>query len=186
MYLELSPSDVIIFSIAVASLVGIVVLELIRVVLPDLYAWMADHKQVQKEIREGRVMLERMTAQARDLASQRDRKNAERFRLKSQLSRVEMTLGSLERERVEVWHEIGRQLVGEGLYIAGVNNPKLGDMAKRDFDQAPVIWRYGNRVRVWAPTEHKARTLLATTFPTQEGYNVLDLHALRSSTRSAG
>lgn len=178
MHLELAQSDVIILAIAAACLVGVVVLEMIRFVLPEVYAWIADHEKVKREIREGRALLEKLYQQNQEQAGLRDRRNAERFRLKSQMSRLEMMLAAAEKARAEVWHELGQQVIGDTLFVAKLGNRRLADMAQRDFDSAPVIWRYDNSVRIWAPTEQRARQMLAAEFPSRDGYAVLEINAV--------
>lgn len=175
MYLQLAASDVVILSAAAACLVAIVLLEMLRVVIPDIYEWVADHEKVRREIREGQAMLEKLMARNVEQAAQRDRRNAERFRMKSQLSRLEMTLGAVERDRVEVWHELGTQGVADSLYTARVVNRILADQTSRDFDSAPGIWRYTNNVRVWAAGERQARQALAAEFPADSGYAVQEI-----------
>ncbi|MFV3129383.1 hypothetical protein [Niveispirillum sp. KHB5.9] len=175
MYLELTTSDVVILSGAAACLVAIVLLEMLRVVIPDVYEWVADHDKVRRETREAQAALEKLMAHNREHAAHRDRRNAERFRMKSQLSRLEMTLGAVERDRVEVWHELGRQGVADSLYTGRVANRMLADQAQRDFDSAPTIWRYTNNVRVWAPGERNARQMLATEFPADSGFALQEL-----------
>lgn len=175
MYLELSASDVVILSTAAASLVAAVILELLRVVIPDIYEWVADHQKIRREIGEGQVALARLRDVNRVQGAQRDRRNAERFRMKSQLSRLEMTLAAVERERVEVWHELGQQGVADQLFTARLTNRRLADQSAREFDSAPVIWRYGNNVRVWAPAERVARQMLAAAFPGDDGFLVQDI-----------
>lgn len=177
MYLELAQSDIIIFAIAAACLVGVVVLEMIRFVLPEVYAWIADHEKVKREIREGRVLLEKLQQENKEQAGLRDRRNAERFRLKSQMSRVEMMLVAAEKARAEVWHELGQQMIGDTLFVAKLANRRLADMVQRDFDSAPVVWRYDNAVRIWASTEQRARQMLAAEFPVRDGYSILEFAA---------
>jgi hypothetical protein len=175
MQIELATSDVVILSLAAACLVGVVVLELLRVVVPDIYEWVADHAKIQREIKEARPMLERTLAQNMDQGALRDRRNAERFRMKSQLSRLEMMLMAAERERVQVWHHLGQQAIGDSLFCAKMENRKLADLSAKDFDSAPIIWRYHNQIRVWAPSEHQARLMLTNAFPPQEGFVVREL-----------
>ncbi|OYQ34231.1 hypothetical protein CHU95_12335 [Niveispirillum lacus] len=186
MQLELSTSDIVILSGAAACLVAIVLLEMLRVVIPDIYEWVADHEKVKRETREAQAALEKLLARNRENAAQRDRRNAERFRMKSHVSRLEMTLSAVERDRVEVWHELGRQGVADSLFSAGVANRLLAEQAQRDFDSAPVIWRYTNTVRIWAPGERSARQMLATEFPADSGYAVQDLTYISSSSAGDG
>ena len=181
MQLELSTSDIVVLSGAAACLVAIVLLEMLRVVIPDIYEWVADHHKVKREMREAQVALEKLMARNRENAAQRDRRNAERFRMKSQLARLEMTLGAVERERVEIWHELGRQGVADSLYTARVANRLLADQAQRDFDSAPVIWRYTNNVRIWAPGERSARQMLTTEFPADSGFAVQEVTFVSAS-----
>lgn len=175
MQIELAASDVVILSLAAACLVGTVVLELLRVVLPDIYEWFADHAKVLREIKETGPLLERTLAQNMEQGALRDRRNAERFRLKSQLSRLEVMLTGAERDRVQVWHHLGQQAIGDSLFVARLDNKRLADVSHKDFDSAPVIWRYQNQIRVWAPSEHQARQLLANAYPPQEGYTLREL-----------
>lgn len=181
MYLELSTSDVIILSSAAACLVAIVLLEMLRVVIPDVYEWVADHAKVKRETREGQAALERLMAVNRENAAQRDRRSAERFRMKSQLARLEMTLSAVERDRVEVWHELGRQGVADSLYTARVANRTLADQSGRDFDSAPSIWRYTNNVRIWAAGERPARQMLTAEFSPDSGFAVQELTFVTSA-----
>lgn len=185
MYLELATSDVVILSGAAACLVAMVLLEMLRVVIPDIYEWVADHEKVRRETREGQVALDKLMARNREQAGHRDRRNAERFRMKSQLSRLEMMLGAVERDRVEIWHELGRQGVADSLFTARVTNRMLADKAQRDFDSAPIIWRYTNNVRVWAGNERTVRQMLAMEFPTESGFTLQEL-TLVGSGRTAG
>lgn len=181
MHLELSTSDVVILSASAACLVAIVLLEMLRVVIPDIYEWVADHDKVKREIKEGQAALEKLMARNREQAAHRDRRNAERFRMKSQLARLEMTLGAVERDRVEIWHDLGHQGVADNLYTARVANRILADQAQRDFDSAPVIWRYTNNVRVWAPGERPVRQMLTTEFPPDSGYAVQEVTFVSSA-----
>ncbi|MFV3076426.1 hypothetical protein [Niveispirillum fermenti] len=181
MYLELSAADVVILSTAAASLVAAVILEMLRVVIPDIYEWVADHQKIRREIAEGQVALARLRETNRVQAAHRDRRNAERFRMKSQLSRLEMTLAAVERERVEVWHERGQQGVADQLFTARLANRRLADQSARDFDSAPVIWRYGNNIRVWAPAERVARQMLSAAFPADDGFMILDFASAGST-----
>lgn len=181
MQLELSTSDIVVLSGAAACLVAIVLLEMLRVVIPDIYEWLADHNKVKRETRDAQAALEKLMARNQENAAQRDRRNAERFRMKSQLARLEMTLAAVERDRVEVWHELGRQGVADSLYSARVANRLLADQAQRDFDSAPVIWRYINNVRIWAPGERSARQMLTTEFPADSGFAVQDVTFISAS-----
>lgn len=181
MYLELSTSDTVILSAAAACLVAIVLVEMLRVVIPDVYEWVADHDKVRRETREGQATLEKLMARNREQGAHRDRRNAERFRMKSQLARLEMTLGAVERDRVEVWHELGRQGVADSLYTARVANRILADQSNRDFDSAPTIWRYTNQVRVWAAGERPARQLLVAEFSPDSGFAVQELTFVTSA-----
>jgi hypothetical protein len=171
MYLEIAESDVIILSIAAACLVAAVLLEMLRVILPDLYQWVADHAKVQAEIKTTKRALAATLDKNREMTAVRDRRSAERFRLKSQLSRTEMTLAGLERDRVEVWHELGDPGVGENLYVARVGHRMLADRSQKDFDSAPSIWRYGNAARIWAGNDRSARARLQAAFPAADGYS---------------
>jgi hypothetical protein len=181
MYLDLSTSDVVVLSGAAACLVAIVLVEMLRVVIPDIYEWVADHDKVRRETKEGQAALEKLTARNREQGAQRDRRNAERFRMKSQMARLEMTLAAVERDRVEVWHELGRQGVADNLYTARVANRLLADQSNREFDSAPCIWRYTNNIRIWAAGERPARQILTTEFPTDSGFAVADLTFITSA-----
>lgn len=181
MYLDLSTSDVVVLSGAAACLVAIVLVEMLRVVIPDIYEWVADHDKVKRETKEGQAALEKLMARNREHGALRDRRNAERFRMKSQLARLEMTLAAVERDRVEVWHELGRQGVADNLYTARVANRILGDQSNREFDSAPCIWRYTNNIRIWAAGERPARQMLAAEFPTDSGFAVVDVTFITSA-----
>lgn len=184
MDLQLTASDIVILSAAAACLVAAVLLEMLRVVIPDIYEWVADHNKIKREITAARTSLDRVMAGNREQTALRDRRNAERFRMKSQLSRLEMTVAAVERDRVRVWHELGRQRIADSAYQARIANRKLAEAAARDFDSAPVIWRYANHARVWAPNDRAARLLLATAFPADEGY-VVDQITLADATSGA-
>lgn len=175
MYLQIAESDVIVLSIAAACLVAAVVLELLRLVLPDIYEWAADHAKVRAEIGEAKRHLARTLTSNREQGALRDRRNAERFRLKSQLSRTEMALAALERDRIEVWHELGEPVLGDQLYVGRVGHRQMAATSHKDFDSAPVIWRYGNGVRIWAAQERAARARLHATFPAADGYSTSEL-----------
>jgi len=181
MYLDLSTSDVIVLSGAAACLVAIVLLEMLRVVIPDIYEWVADHDKVRRETKEGQATLEKLMARNREQGALRDRRNAERFRMKSQMARLEMTLAAVERDRVEVWHELGRQGVADNLYTARVANRILADQSNREFDSAPCIWRYTNNIRIWAAGERPARQMLAAEFPADSGFAVADVAFITSA-----
>lgn len=172
MDLHLTASDIVVLSSAAACLVAAVLLEMLRVVIPDIYEWVADHHKIKREIKMARTSLERVMAGNREQTALRDRRNAERFRMKSQLSRLEMTLSTVERDRIQVWHELGHQGVADSAFQVRVANRRLAEAATRDFDSAPVIWRYANHVRVWAPHDRAARMLLNSTFPADQGYVV--------------
>lgn len=185
MYLEIAESDVVILSIAAALLVAAVMLEMLRLIIPDVYEWVADHQKIKREIKEARSTLEKLLARNQDQAAVRDRKNAERFRLKSQLSRAEVTLGALIRERVEVWHELGEQVVGDQLYIARVLHRLNADKSAKDFDSAPLIWRFTNNVRIWAQGERAARARLHAAFPAAEGYSTSEITLVQGASKPA-
>lgn len=178
MVLEIDASDVVILSIAAATLVAAVMLEMMRVIIPDVYEWAADHQKVKAEIAEAKKSIEKITLLNRERAAVRDRKNAERFRLKSILSRTEMTLAALEKERVEVWHDVGEQVIGDTLYLVRVANRAAADRSQRDFDLAPMIWRYTNTVRIWAPNEKTARARLQAAFTADDGYSSSEMVSL--------
>lgn len=175
MVLELMDSDVVILSVAAAALTAAVLMEMLRVVIPDIYEWLADYRKVRQEIRETEQALNRLLTANMEQAALRDRRNAERFRLKSNFSRIEMQLQTLERDRTEFWHELGEQSLGENLYTARVLHRGFADLSTRDFDSAPVIWRHTNNVRIWAPSDRQARQRLMTAFPSEAGYSTSEV-----------
>lgn len=175
MFAQLSTSDVVVLTAAVACVASAGVVEMLRVIVPDVYEWLADHRKVKREIRENQATAEKLIARNREQAAIRDRRNAERFRMKSQLARLEMTLAAVERDRVEVWHELGQQGVADQLFTSRVANRRIAEQSTRDFDSAPSIWRYTNNVRIWAPADRPARQLLAAEFPSESGYAIQEL-----------
>ena len=182
MFAQLSTSDVVVLSVAAACVAAAGVLEMLRVVIPDIYEWVADHRKVKREIKENQAAAEKLLVRNSEQAALRDRRNAERFRMKSQLVRLQMTLAAAEREQVEVWHELGQQGVADSLFSSRVANRRIAEQSTRDFDSAPSIWRYTNNVRVWASGERAARQLLMTEFPSDSGFALQDL-TLVSQTR---
>lgn len=186
MNMQLAASDVIILSGAAACLVAVVLLEMLRVIIPDVYEWVADHNKIKREIKDAKANLDKTLARNAENGALRDRRNAERFRMKSQLSRLEMTLGAVERDRVEVWHELGQQVLGDSLFTARAANRRLADLTTKDFDSAPCIWRYSNQIRIWAGSERAARQMLATEFPADAGFAVTDIMAVAGGRSGAG
>ncbi|WP_119678981.1 hypothetical protein [Indioceanicola profundi] len=172
MYLQIADSDVVVLSLAAACLAAAIVMELLRIVLPDIYEWIADYAAIKVEITRTRNLTVRTLEGNRRQAVLRERRNAERFRLKSKLSRTEMTLAALESDRVEVLHELGEAALGSQLFIARVSHRRFADASHKDFDSAPCIWRYGNVVRIWASQERAARSMLQSAFPAAKGYSV--------------
>lgn len=185
MDLHLTTSDIVVLSAAAACLVAAALLEMLRVVIPDIYEWVADHEKIKRETKAARTSLERVLADNREQTAVRDRRNAERFRMKSQLSRLEMMLAAVERDRIQIWHELGRQGIADGVYQARVSNRRLAETAARDFDSAPVIWRYANHIRVWAPSDRAARLLITDAFPAGDGYGVEDVVQMRPGAGAA-
>jgi hypothetical protein len=175
MYIAFDTSDIITLSIAAACLVAAVTLELLRVIIPDIYEWFADHRKVREEILDAKRNIEKLTARNREQGASHDRKNAERFRLKSTLSRAEVALSQLERERFEVWHELGESTVADQLFVCKVYNRLLADKSQRDADGAPAIWRFGSSVRIWAQQDRAARSRLQSVFPQQENFSFGEL-----------
>lgn len=167
---RITDSDVVIFAIAAGCMVAVVIVELLRFAITDIYEWIADYRSVLRETKEARSSIERFSATSRDLIVIRDRKNAERFRLKSSLSRWEMERAGLERARIEFWHELGQRTIGDQPFVARVQNRPMADQSLRAYDSAPVIWRYGNQVRIWAQSERMAQHMLTTAFPPMDGY----------------
>jgi len=186
MFLAIDHSDVVILSIAAACMAAAAILELLRVVIPDVYEWAADHHKIRSEIRQTRSAIEKTLENTRQLAALRDRRNAERFRLKSTLNRNEMQLATLERERLDIWHELGEPVVGETLFIARVSHRIKADRASKDFDSAPVTWRFTNLVRIWAANDRQARVKLQEAFPAAEGYSTSDVAPVQGPQKSPG
>ena len=170
MVLELDASDVVILSLSAACCAAAILIEALRFVIPEIYEWMAGHDRVRLETLEARRTAESLLARNREQAALRDRRNAERFRLKASLGRVEVALACVEKERIEIWHDLGDQTVADTLFLARVTNRQAGERAQRDFDLAPFIWRYTNTIRIWAANDRIARAYLEQCYPKDDGY----------------
>ncbi|HYC01755.1 MAG TPA: hypothetical protein VED40_00590 [Azospirillaceae bacterium] len=170
MVLELDASDVVILSLAAACCAAAILIEALRFVIPEIYEWVAGHDRVRLETVEARKTAEALLIRNREQAALRDRRNTERFRLKASLGRVELALAAVEKERIEIWHDLGDQTVADTLFLARVTNRQAAEKAQRDFDLAPFVWRYTNNVRIWAVNDKVARAYLEQCYPKDEGY----------------
>ncbi|MEA1651508.1 hypothetical protein UAJ10_21145 [Nitrospirillum sp. BR 11164] len=175
--MQVAQSDLVVLSVAGAVVAAIALLEVLRLVIVDIYEWAAKYRRIKYEIQQTRRTTENLWATNRANAALRDRRNAERFRLNTILHRMEQEREELERRRVEVWHEVGDATLDDQLYLADLNNRSLMERAAAGMEEICPIWRYTHRVRVWAGNERQARSRLLLAFSPKDGFSVNNLRA---------
>jgi hypothetical protein len=173
--LGLAFSDTVILSIAAACFLGTLLMEGLRLVMPSLYEWASDHVRIKNDIVAIRDFIMKVRDENRQRRQHRDRRNSEKMALKAQLAQLELALNAAEKEMVEVWHELGVQSVGEGQFQAAITNRRWAERSAKDFDSVPVIWRYVNRVRIFAANDVTARQMLSLEFPIEDGFVVHEM-----------
>ncbi|WP_044562648.1 hypothetical protein [Azospirillum sp. B4] len=175
--MQVAQSDLVVLSVAGAVLAAIALLEVLRLVITDIYEWAAKYRSIKYEIHQTRRTTENLWAQNRASAILRDRRNSERFRLNTILHRMEQECEDLERRRVEVWHEVGDATLDDQLYLADLTSRSLMERAAAGAEDICPIWRYTHRARIWAGNERQARSRLLLAFSPKDGFTINNLRA---------
>ncbi|TWB35902.1 hypothetical protein [Nitrospirillum pindoramense] len=175
--MQVAQSDLVVLSVAGAVLAAVALLEVLRLVIVDIYEWAAKYRWIKYEIQQTRRTTENLWAQNRANAMVRDRNNAERFRLNTILHRMQQECEELERRRVDVWHEVGDATLDDQLYLADLNNRSLMERAAAGAEEICPLWRYTHRARVWAGNERQARSRLLLAFGPKDGFTINNLRA---------
>lgn len=180
--MHIEKPDLVIITIVGAILAGVVLLELLRLVINDVYEMIARHAKVKKEIDQIRRTAEKVAAANRDTVRVRDARIALRFRETSNLQRLEKECEEFERRRVEVWHDLGGPSAsGLALYSADISNSALTNGVVAGMESICPLWRHLHRARVWARTEMEARTALQQEFALADGYSVTNVRQVQGS-----
>ncbi|MDE1148431.1 MAG: hypothetical protein PW843_17735 [Azospirillaceae bacterium] len=175
--MQVAQSDMVVLSIAGAVLAAVGLLEVLRLVITDIYEWAAKYRSIQYETQQARRTTEKLWSQNRAATILRERQNSERFRLNTILHRMEQECEDLERRRVEVWHEVGEATLDDQLYLADLYNRTLTDRAAAGVEEICPLWRYTHRVRIWGGNERQARSRLLLAFNPKDGFSIGNLRA---------
>jgi hypothetical protein len=179
--------DLVILTIVGAILAGVLLLELLRLVINDVYEMIARHAKVKKEIQQIRRLAEKVVAANRDTVRVRDQRVAQRFRETSNLQRLEKECEEFERRRIEVWHDLGGPSAsGLALYSADISNSALTNGVVSGMESICPLWRHLHRARIWARTEMEARTALQEEFALGDGYTVTNVRQVQGSGAPGG
>ncbi|MDE1148427.1 MAG: hypothetical protein PW843_17715 [Azospirillaceae bacterium] len=165
-----------VLAIVGAVVAAMVLLELLRLIIGDLYEWMASHAKVKGEIQEIKRTTEKLVAANRENGRLRDQRTAVRFRQSTDLQRLEKECEQFEQRRVEVWHRLGEAPAkGLSLYVAEINNNALRNGVVSGINAICPLWRHVNRARIWARNDRDARTSLQQEFALADGFSIDNL-----------
>ncbi|TWB35905.1 hypothetical protein [Nitrospirillum pindoramense] len=185
--MHIDKPDLVILAIVGAILAGVLLMELLRLVISDVYELLARHAKVKQEIQQIQRTAEKLAVANRDTTRVRDQRIAQRFRDTSALQRLEKECEEFERRRVEVWHDLGPpSATGMALYSADIANSALTNGVVAGMETICPLWRHLHRARVWARTEMDARTALQNEFALADGFTVTNLRQVQGSAPSGG
>ncbi|WP_148293887.1 hypothetical protein [Azospirillum sp. B4] len=185
--MQIDKPDLVILTIVGGTLAGLVLLELLRVIIGDIYEWIARHANVKREIHQIRRLAEKVMAANREAGRVRDQRIAMRFRETSTLQRLEAECEQFESRRIEVWHDLGGPTAsGQTLYSADISNSALKNGVVAGMATICPLWRHLHRARIWARTEMEARTALQQEFSLADGFTVTNLRPVQGAVPSTG
>lgn len=185
--MQIDKPDLVVLTIVGGTLAAVVVLELLRFVIGDVYEWIARHAKTKAEIQQIRRQAEKVMAANREAGRVRDQRIAMRFRETSTLQRLEAEREQFESRRVEVWHDLGGPTAtGQTLYSADITNSALKNGVIAGMESICPLWRHLHRARIWARTEMEARTGLQQEFSLADGFTVTNLRPVQGAAPSAG